>query len=241
MVRKYWWVIVIMLLFPFIVNLLNLYTTPHEVFQEPLPWTMFWGTYLSSIASFSMVLITWLTLTQTQKRWENERRPYIEVSYITNYYHYSQDSNIYLEVYNSGQSTAHNVKFEFSSDFYNLIDNISQRDSIKRHTRTPFKVEARNTRRFSFMSVHPMPNGRDALYTIFGVMVSAEAYFKIHEQIFDNQNVITGIYNDKYEINQILSEFSKPHITKTESLQEIVSEIEKLRKTIETHGQQKSK
>lgn len=60
----------ILLLLPLIVNSLYLFNSWHQIFEEPSKWSMFWATYLSSIASFAMVFITWRTLKQNKEQSE---------------------------------------------------------------------------------------------------------------------------------------------------------------------------
>ncbi len=55
-------------LFPLIINGLYYIKTDIQILHKPSDWTSFWGTYLAAIASFAMVLITWLTLRQNRKQ-----------------------------------------------------------------------------------------------------------------------------------------------------------------------------
>lgn len=59
--------ILLAIAFPIIVNLLYCFKTPHEVLQAPKEWTVFWGTYISGIASFLMLLLTYRTLKENIK------------------------------------------------------------------------------------------------------------------------------------------------------------------------------
>lgn len=63
-------IIGVLLLFPIIINSLYLFNAWHRIFEEPSKWLMFWATYLSSIASFAMVFITWKTLRQNKAQSE---------------------------------------------------------------------------------------------------------------------------------------------------------------------------
>lgn len=60
----------LLLLLPIIVNSLYLFNSWHQIFEKPSKWSIFWATYLSSIASFAMVFITWRTLKQNKEQSE---------------------------------------------------------------------------------------------------------------------------------------------------------------------------
>lgn len=63
-------IVCILLLLPIIVNSLYLFNAWNQIFEEPSKWSVFWATYLSSIASFAMVFITWKTLIQNKEQSE---------------------------------------------------------------------------------------------------------------------------------------------------------------------------
>ena len=63
-------IVCVLLLLPIIVNSLYLFNAWHQIFEEPSKWSVFWATYLSSIASFAMVFITWKTLRQNKEQSE---------------------------------------------------------------------------------------------------------------------------------------------------------------------------
>lgn len=54
--------------FPVLVNTFSLFEARYEVLAKPSSWLLFWGTYLSALASFAMVFITWLTLRHYHKQ-----------------------------------------------------------------------------------------------------------------------------------------------------------------------------
>lgn len=66
-------IVCVLLLLPIIVNSLYLFNAWHQIFEEPSKWSVFWATYLSSIASFAMVFITWKTLRQNKEQSETNK------------------------------------------------------------------------------------------------------------------------------------------------------------------------
>ena len=52
-IKKYWWIIAIIIAFPIIVNMCYCIKTTCDVLYEPKEWTKFWGTYFSGIASLA--------------------------------------------------------------------------------------------------------------------------------------------------------------------------------------------
>lgn len=107
-------IIGILLLFPIIINSLYLFNAWHRIFEEPSKWLMFWATYLSSIASFAMVFITWKTLRQNKeqldelkRQWAEQCKPLLSLT-IENY-----GIHCYLKVRNVGISyDIHNIMLD---------------------------------------------------------------------------------------------------------------------------------
>lgn len=81
---KHWMVIFIaaIVLIPILLNWLIQWQSFFEFVGEDTDWLMFWVTYISAIASFAMVFITWRTLQQNKKQlnelkrqWEEQNKP----------------------------------------------------------------------------------------------------------------------------------------------------------------------
>ena len=77
-IEKYWKITLvilvgILLLLPTIINSLYLFNAWHYIFEEPSKWSAFWATYLSSIASFAMVFMTWKTIKQSKEQTESNK------------------------------------------------------------------------------------------------------------------------------------------------------------------------
>lgn len=60
--------LLVILLLPIGINLCYDIPAVSDVLKKPMKWTEFWGTYVSALASFAMVIITWLTLKQNNKQ-----------------------------------------------------------------------------------------------------------------------------------------------------------------------------
>ncbi|WP_434504338.1 hypothetical protein [Prevotella sp.] len=129
--KKYWYVILIVffLLFPL---LLNYFVTRNSVFDykvagKPSDWILFWVTYLSSIASLAMVVITWWTLKQNKiqndsilkqntnqldelkRQWKEANTTYLSCSFV------KLKNTCAIRIINSSNITASNVEVELEN------------------------------------------------------------------------------------------------------------------------------
>lgn len=80
--KAYWWAILIILAVPILLNFIVLIPAFLPIAGSGVDWLMFWGTYISAIASFAMVFITWRTLQQNKeqlnelkRQWEEQNQP----------------------------------------------------------------------------------------------------------------------------------------------------------------------
>lgn len=112
-IKKYWWVIVLFIAFPFFVNFAVTRTTPFDctVAGEPKDWLMLWGGYIGGFASFVMLFVAWRTLMENK----SANRPHIHIRIIRKF------GILYLECNNIGKSTALNIKIEFPKEFIKAI------------------------------------------------------------------------------------------------------------------------
>lgn len=114
-IKKYWWVWVFLLLMPIIINVLYLIETSCQILHEPSKWTVFWGAYISGIASFFMLLVAWRTLKETikansdlQQRYEEDAKPKISLSIVQ-----AQENDYNIEIVNYGKNLAANLRLAF--------------------------------------------------------------------------------------------------------------------------------
>lgn len=98
---------------PIFINWISTKETSCELLWQPAIWTSFWSTYLSSIASFSMVVITWYTLRQNDKQLsiiEEANIPKLSCSIVRN------REYIALKVCNITSVLAPNVSIQILND-----------------------------------------------------------------------------------------------------------------------------
>lgn len=123
--KKYWWVILLLLfLLPFLLNWIvtrNIIMS-YRVAGEPKDWIAFWVTYLSAIASFTMVVITWITLKQNKeqlnelkRQWKEDNRARICISIVP------IEDIFCFKIQNIGKRIAYDVNIKFSDDLLNSL------------------------------------------------------------------------------------------------------------------------
>ena len=142
LLKKYWWTLIVIAIVIFLLFLpafINwCYTKPawHEILEIPKKWTVFWGTYLSAIASFAMVLITWKTLEQMKKQWEDEHRPLLEFYFIKGTLPMDKDKypveGHKIEVLNIGKSPATELNFSISQEIINCAKDSAAKEALSK-------------------------------------------------------------------------------------------------------------
>lgn len=108
--------IILLLCLPVLINYCYKWETDCKFLQSPSPWATFWATYLAAIASFAMVFVTWRTLRQNKNQldelksqWETQNKPIVSCSLA------KSSNNILIELHNTSQVSAHNVKVKLSN------------------------------------------------------------------------------------------------------------------------------
>lgn len=125
--RKNIWVIVIfiilMLGLPVMLNYILLIPAFAPIIGDSATWLSFWASFISSIASFAMIVVTYLSLRQgreqlneIKRQWAENNRPRIYGRIIT------YQSAFFLELYNAGREDANCVEVKINNEFY---DNLS--------------------------------------------------------------------------------------------------------------------
>lgn len=110
---KYWVVIFIaaIVLIPILLNWVIQWQSFFEFVGKDTDWLMFWVTYISAIASFAMVFITWRALQQNKeqleeikRQWNEQNKPILsfKIIYLNNVF--------YLKAENTGKSSIVNAK-----------------------------------------------------------------------------------------------------------------------------------
>lgn len=124
--KKYGWILIIVILLLFLPAFINwCYTKPawDEILENPKKWTVFWGTYLSAIASFAMVFITWKTLKQNReqlneikKQWNEQNQPSFKFNIVV-----IGSGQVCLNVSNVGIHSIYNAKIKFGQHALSVI------------------------------------------------------------------------------------------------------------------------
>lgn len=77
--KKYWWIILLLIILPISINFIVLLPSPINsvwVAGEPMEWISIWITYIGAIASFAMIFITALTLSENRKQFAEQKKQY---------------------------------------------------------------------------------------------------------------------------------------------------------------------
>lgn len=144
------WLIVILsfacLIFPFFLNWILQIKAVVPVIGDSSTWLSFWPVYLSSIASFGMILFTYLTLQhnikqteELRKQREEDERARLVFSVIV------YQTAFMLKIRNVGKSDAYNAVLSFNEDF---LDELMEGkfEEPYRQLSSPFFIEAGTSR-----------------------------------------------------------------------------------------------
>lgn len=144
---KYYFLIVFIVV-PILINIVVISKNPFgwTVAGNESDWITFWASYISSIASFAMVLITFETLEQNKKQfdemkkqWDEERLPNLILSVGI-----SQHA-LFLKVCNIGLYPAYNVKLSINDEFYNSLPSDAAKKCFDSFIE-PFYVDGKSTK-----------------------------------------------------------------------------------------------
>lgn len=139
LLKKYWWVLVLILM-PAIINLSYHIHIPYldwlnKYFDIPQKWTEYWGTYLSTLASSAMVIITWITLKQNRiqldemkQQWDKENKPQLEMYFVKDEIPVKGQR---IEIVNIGKNTAKDIKFCIDENIIEKAPNNDTKEALK--------------------------------------------------------------------------------------------------------------
>ena len=196
LIKKYWWVIIIgLLILPLLINVGYLFETEYSILHAPSAWTTFWATYLSAIASFTMIYFTWRTLREMQRQWSEANRARLTFAIVV------YDGVFLLKITNCGTATAYNITVHFNIDFIeNHFSNIIK-DALQLLSHKPFCIEA-GISKYYYIS----PTYTDGTCTIGGkeIYTSEEIKQWLDEHKSDKIE-ITGMYCDCFDIKEVFS------------------------------------
>lgn len=180
-IKKYWWVLLIAfvaIVAPLVMNWIILKPQKFQVVGDGTHWLGFWVTYISAIASFAMVFITWRSLRQMQLQWNEQKRARLSFSIIPSQSWYA------LKISNIGQETAFNIDVRFNTNF---IDNIPI-DNAKK-----FFLKIND-------SLFSLEAGRSKYLLICECEGSSEYWKEKCEEV-----LITGTYCINYEVDETIN------------------------------------
>lgn len=197
-IKKYGWVlliIVVTITAPFVINWVILQPQRFEVVGDGTHWLGFWATYISAIASFAMVFITWMTLRQMQLQWNEEHRARLIFSI-------DAMQGIYvLKIRNVGKSDAYKVSIKFNDDFIKCILADSIRETYEKLQTRSFSLESEKTR---YLYISSTNSSKSSTHTYGNQSFSNTEVNNWIENNKDQEVIITGSYCDRYQINETL-------------------------------------
>ena len=116
-IRKHWWVIVLFLTaLPFGLNYVINIDCGFSVIGEPKDWLIFWGTYISSIASAVMVFLTYIIIKQNDEI--RQGRVVCSLIFYNQFY--------LLQISNVGNSQAYDIEINSNEDFNMKLNKLSR-------------------------------------------------------------------------------------------------------------------
>ena len=145
---KHWVVIFIaaIVVIPILLNWLIRWPSFFEFVGKDTDWLMFWVTYISAIASFAMVFITWRTLQQNKeqfkemkKQWDAEKNPNLILSLGIH------QKCLFLKISNIGFSPAYNINLSINDSFYQALPNNVTKDCFNQLIE-PFFIDGKSTK-----------------------------------------------------------------------------------------------
>lgn len=248
LLKEYWWVLLVLVFLPTLLNLCYFIPALNEILEEPKKWTTFWGTYLSAIASFAVVLITWLTLKQMEKQWEDEHRPLLEFYFIKGTLPMDKDKypveGHKIEVLNIGKSPATELNFSISQEIINCAKDSAAKEALSKiGSDIQLSLLPNEARRFTICekTINRVKQTQSMYsYYIADVEVDEIAYKNFTKQIEKLKTVhIIGTYNQgryRININIPINGIRNSHVSITEAIMNIKSSFDNYMLSIENNG-----
>ncbi len=211
--KKYWWlilVVVFLLFLPLLINLCYLWESNSTALHAPSDWATFWATYLAAIASFAMVLITWWTLKESKKQndkilmqnqqqldelkrqWEESNRPWLVFTFAC------KEKWWTLKIENIGNTIARNVRISLSDKFVDKIGFPAVKTMLKR-VNSPFPLEAHTSKYFL---INPAYSNKEGYHTSESdsTSITHRDANKLLDELKNEKLIIKGDY-DGYSVD----------------------------------------
>lgn len=197
-----------LVLLPLGINFLILIPQQFPVAGNGADWLSFWTTYISAMASFAMVFITWRTLQQSKvqqedlkMQWEDEQRARLNFTIDI-----AQEVYV-LKIRNVGKSDAYKIKIKINEEFIDCITAKSIKEIYAKLQKTSFCIESGQTR---FIYISRFQSDNTSTLKIGDEFFSNKDINKWIETNKNQEIVITGTYCEKYQINETLDFPTKP-------------------------------
>ena len=220
--KKYWVLVIVamlLLILPFLINVGYLFESEYRILHAPSSWATFWATYLSAIASFTMIYFTWKTLKEMQRQWNETNRARLTFAIV------AYDGIFLLKITNCGTATAYNITINFNKDFIDEHFSSKIKERLQSLSSKPFCIEA-GISKYYYIS----PTYTDGICTIG----DKERYTgeQIKQWLDGHKSTkikITGQYCDLFDIKEELSieEFINGSIVVRDELTLAVERIKK--------------
>lgn len=115
-IRRFWWLIFLLLiLLPVFLNYVLNFNIGASIIGEPKDWLLFWGTYISSVSSLWMIILTYLIIKQNDK----SRQGVLVASIVYNKGVY------FLEITNVGNSICYDIAISINESFNEELHHLS--------------------------------------------------------------------------------------------------------------------
>lgn len=230
---KYWVVIFIaaIVLIPILLNWVIQWQSFFEFVGKDTDWLMFWVTYISAIASFAMVFITWQTLKQSQVQLKELQYQFNETNrarlifYIT-----IQDAIIVLRIENIGNRIADNINIKFNQDFIDKLPFGSIRETFLELQNSPFCI-SHHTCKNCFISAVAKDN---QIHVFKDGQLSSTEMALLTKELQNVRIRITGNYCNQYDIDEDISinDFVRKFVYFDDGLNKISKNLKEINKLI---------
>lgn len=230
------------ILLPYLLNVLMLKPARFEFIGCDKDWLGFWATYIGATASFAMVLITWQTLKQMKKQWEDEHRPLLEFYFIKGTLPMDKDKypveGHKIEVLNIGKSPATELNFSISQEIINCAkDSVAKEALSKIGSDIQLSLLPNEARRFTLCE---QTTNRENPYYIADVKVDEKTYKDFTMKIKGLKIMhLKGTYNQgryKIDIKIPITGIRNSHVSITEAIMNIKSSFDNYMLSIENNG-----
>ena len=246
LLRKYWWVLLLLLALPAIINSCYFVPALNEIFEKPQKWTEFWGTYLSAIASFLMVLITYKTLEQMKKQWDDEHCPHLEFYFIKGTFPVGKDKypvdGHKFEVLNIGKSPATGLNFCINKEVVDYVKDSAVKEALSKiGSDIQLSLLPNEARRFTLCE-KTIDRVKNSLYSYYiaDVEVNEDVYEDFTTKIKELKIIhLKGNYNQgcyKIDVDIPISSIRNSHVSITETIMNIKSSLDQYMFSIENNG-----